>query len=51
VAIQQEALSKAERSGLLSGHIGEGFRWKWDTESTLLLDKEELKGELPLPKA
>jgi|TARA_B110000495_G_C22408787_1_gene260208 hypothetical protein len=51
VAIQQEALSKAECSGLLSGHVGEGLRWKWDTESILLLDKEELKGELPLPKA
>jgi CPA1 family monovalent cation:H+ antiporter len=51
MAIQQEALSRAERSGLLSGHIGEGLRWKLDTELTLLLDKEELKGEVPLPKA
>jgi hypothetical protein len=50
MAIQQEALSKAEQSGLLSGHIGEALRWKLDTELTLLLDKEELKGEVPLPK-
>ena len=50
-AIQQDALSKAERSGLLSTHVGEDIRWKLDTELTLLLDKEELKGEVPLPKA
>jgi hypothetical protein len=50
-AIQQNALSRAERSGLLSSHVGEDLRWKLDTELTLLLDKEELKGEVPLPKA
>jgi CPA1 family monovalent cation:H+ antiporter len=50
-AIQQTAISRAERSGLLSTHVGAELRWKLDTELTLLLEKEDLKSEVPLPKA
>ena len=50
-AIQQSAISRAERSGLLSTHVGAELRWKLDTELTLLLEKEDLKSEVPLPKA
>ena len=51
LAVQQKAISDAELAGLVSGRVSEEMRWHLDTNLALLLDADDLGGEIPLPHA